>query len=245
MTSSASTDATAATSHPKPNFTLNPRQPLKLQAIHSYKKVRYKKTLHRIGGVTWRLQSMVNAGHSISSTLTDYLRQGAKIDAPFPPRHDWARLAYGTLIDQGQKNEEQEWGPAVRAAGIQPVVSFAEEKKRREEALASEREDRIKELEEAVARGKGEDGDAVAELRDLKAAGVQEEVWEKVMALAGRKERGSGGGRLMEAPNFKARTKLQSKNDIKKFEKEKRKKQSDKEESRKRRLRNYLQRVSI
>lgn len=223
-------------------FSITPRVPAKLQVIHSYKRVRYKKTLHRIGGPTWKLPAYPASMSlpSCKTTLTEYLLQGAKPSAALPPRSDWARLAYGTFVDQGQKNDEQEWGPSVRGSSNEVVVSYTAEKAKADAEEEKARAAAIQQLEERLTKAAvAEDVEALkGRLVDERAARLQKQLWTRLVGLVK-----SSKGRVVEVPNFKTRTKAQSRYDIKKFEKEKRKKQNDKEENRKRRLRNYLNRV--
>jgi hypothetical protein len=104
-------------------------------------------------------------------------------------------------------------------------------------------------LESLAAEGMGaEERHALQEeVLCLRAAGQQRRLRAKVLALRERTE-WEAGERAADAADppivVKQRTKKQTRQDIKRFEREQRKRQTDREEARKRRLRKYLHKVS-
>ena len=182
--------------------------------------------------------------------------------APPPPGapqpEDWARLSFGGFSNARQDGHvlvEEPWvslGPTVAGPPPGKVVldlAAAQAAVRAEEEAARGRQaEEVKTLLKTKSDGDAgaaaalrKDGLVLASLRQQRELWARLLRWQERRPVPGVSEHGYAA--LPEPVLVKQRLKRQSRSDIKRFEREQRRRQLEKEETRRRRLRGYLQGV--
>jgi len=168
---------------------------------------------------------------------------------PPPINSDWRRLSYGVFMQKMGKHEETEvWGPVVNSTLSGPLLDFDAGVTERQELFSKQmmgRATEIRRLVQPLAAGSSERQFLEQSLEDLQTFAKQQALWSHLVKARQRLMAPHPGlmVRPSEACMIIARTRRQTRADIKKFEREQRKRINDREEGRKRRLRSYLQRM--